>query len=313
MARSHTVAEGHGEAKFPNAGVLASSKGRRWEGVLVEQRAHPAGEIPAFAPTQTEITMILAANRPARVLRRGNGCFQDTLALPATTWLCPVGVYEDCIRITDELPSVLHMYIPDVQFCSLASEHGLAWSGAQAIRYEAGLQDPLIEQIGRTLLAELLAETSAGAILASSLACSLAARLMSNYADYSRKIPGGPTILNSTRLHRVFDFIDSNLHEDLKLADLAGVAALSQFHFLRAFKAATGIAPYRYLSAKRLERAKILLKDDRHTLADIAIACSFSSQANFSRAFQRSTGLSPGRYRSLVVGKPIELEAVVRN
>jgi hypothetical protein len=65
---------------------------------------------------------------------------------------------------------------------------------------------------------------------------------------------------------------------------------------LREFKKATGQSPHRYVSARRVERAKILLRSDR-SLVEIALPLSFSSQANFTRAFTKATGQAPGRYR----------------
>jgi AraC family transcriptional regulator len=58
-----------------------------------------------------------------------------------------------------------------------------------------------------------------------------------------------------------------------------------------------GMPPYRYVGLLRLERAKTLLALGRVGLAEIALACCFSSQSNFSRAFRRATGTSPLDYR----------------
>src|SRR5215470_1297023 len=75
------------------------------------------------------------------------------------------------------------------------------------------------------------------------------------------------------------------------------IACLSQFHFARAFKAAIGQSPHRYVSRKRLERAKALLTADDRSLVDIALTLNFSCQANFTRAFRQATGQTPGQYR----------------
>jgi transcriptional regulator GlxA family with amidase domain len=72
---------------------------------------------------------------------------------------------------------------------------------------------------------------------------------------------------------------------------------LSQYHFARAFKQATGHTVHQYLTTVRLERAKELLAANEFSIADIAFRCSFSSQANFTKTFVRSLGISPGRYR----------------
>jgi AraC-like DNA-binding protein/extradiol dioxygenase family protein len=103
--------------------------------------------------------------------------------------------------------------------------------------------------------------------------------------------------LDRRRLSRVLDYIQAHLESDLTVDQLAGIACLSRFHFARAFKASTGQSPHRYVSAKRLERAKALLIRGDRSLIDIALTLSFSCQANFTRAFRRATGRTPGQYR----------------
>jgi AraC family transcriptional regulator len=103
--------------------------------------------------------------------------------------------------------------------------------------------------------------------------------------------------LDRRRLARVLDYIDGNLEGDLSIDHLASIACLSRFHFARAFKCTVGQSPHRYVSGKRLERAKALLVRGDRSLADIAFALNFSCQANFTRAFRQVMGLTPGQYR----------------
>jgi AraC family transcriptional regulator len=132
-----------------------------------------------------------------------------------------------------------------------------------------------------------------------SLAASLAARLVQNHIGAPRDVSARAawTGLDRRRLERVLDYIEANLEGDLTLARLASTACLSQFHFSRAFKAAVGRSPHRYVSAKRLEHAKRLLVRGDQPLADIALALKFSCQANFTRAFRQATGQTPAQYR----------------
>ena len=60
------------------------------------------------------------------------------------------------------------------------------------------------------------------------------------------------------KLKQVKDFIEERLAEEITLADMAKVVHMSQFHFARAFKAATGQPPHRYLTQRRIERALLL-------------------------------------------------------
>jgi AraC family transcriptional regulator len=78
---------------------------------------------------------------------------------------------------------------------------------------------------------------------------------------------------------------------------MASIACLSRFHFSRAFRQAVGQPPHRYVSARRLERAKALLTRGDRPLVDIALALGFSGQANFTRAFRQATGHAPGQFR----------------
>jgi len=109
--------------------------------------------------------------------------------------------------------------------------------------------------------------------------------------------PSAKGRLDRRRLFRVLDHIDRHLECDVTLDSLASVACLSRFHFARAFKQAVGQSPLRYVIARRLERAKVVLIEGETPLVEIALSLQFSSQANFSRAFKQATGLAPGQYR----------------
>jgi AraC family transcriptional regulator len=150
------------------------------------------------------------------------------------------------------------------------------------------------------LVSSAQTQTAAGRPLAETLASSLAAGFVQRHVSpspgqvFSRIRQGG---LDRRRLSRVLDYIEANLEGDLSVDDLAGIARLSKFHFARAFKASIRQSPHRYVSAKRLERAKALLIREDQSLVEIALALNFSSQAAFTRAFRQVTGLTPGQYR----------------
>ena len=83
-------------------------------------------------------------------------------------------------------------------------------------------------------------------MLVETLASALGIHLLqrhSNLASASRSLPAARGALDPGRLDRVRDFIETNLGEDLTIEALANEACLSPFHFARAFKAATGVAP----------------------------------------------------------------------
>lgn len=289
----------HGERKYRQSALLLSSRGRSWSDVAAELRRHAAGVVPAIAPQQMEITIAIDGGGDALVRRCGAGRRQETRVRAGTVWLSPIGVGDNEIDITHALPQVLHLYLPPERFTTLADRYRLPSRPAHAIRYEAGVEDEVIRLVGQSVLAELTNETAAGRMVVEAAATLLAARLIHTYLDAGE--PGGTAppahALDAGRLRRVLAYIDAHMADDLSVGELAAVACLSEFHFSRAFAAAMGTPPHRYVSGRRLERAKRLLSEDRLPLSQIALECRFSSQASFSRSFLRATGTTPGAFR----------------
>ena len=132
------------------------------------------------------------------------------------------------------------------------------------------------------------------------LAAALSAHLLTHYSNLetaSVPLPVARGALDPRRLRRVKDFIDVHLGEDLSIEALANEACLGPFHFARAFKAATGMSPHRYLTDLRIERAKFLIAEGKIPLAEIAYLCGFSSEPYFTTWFKREVGTTPGTYR----------------
>ena len=198
------------------------------------------------------------------------------------------------------MTGILHIHLPLRHFSEGTFDISNGRAAAGALRYEKAFEDLLLAEIGCAIVSELQAETSAGSLLIEGLASSLAARLVQKCIRAS----SGQSIvsfargaLDRRRLQRVLDYIEANLEGDLTLDRMATIACLSRYHFARAFRQAIGQSPHRYVSARRLERAKALLMHGDRSLVDIALALSFSGQANFTRAFRQATGRAPGQFR----------------
>jgi AraC family transcriptional regulator len=288
----------HGDAKYPSSQTLMTSRELGWSNISAELRSHPQGIIADRSAGDTELMLLLRGR--SRITREAGAIRQSGGAAPGMLWLSPAGSQENLIEISSPLPEALHVFLPGTLFSSRAAGGDGYDGGIDGLRYEGGFRDPLLELILRSLLAEMQAPTRYGALLADGLASTLAARLIHKYAgpkcdrSPARSCRRG---LDSRRLKRVCEFIDANLGRELRVDQLAQVACLSQYHFARAFKKATGHTVHQYLTTVRLERAKELLAADESSIADIAFQCSFSSQSNFTKAFVRLLGISPGRYR----------------
>jgi AraC family transcriptional regulator len=133
---------------------------------------------------------------------------------------------------------------------------------------------------------------------ASALAHRLAAHLADHYcapAPPRRRRPGQ---LDRALVDRIRDLVDARLAEPLVLDDLAAEAGFSAFHFARAFKRSTGLAPHEFVTMRRMERAKSMLIARRGSVPEIAYAVGYSNVSHFRRQFRRYTGFAPSELRA---------------
>lgn len=100
------------------------------------------------------------------------------------------------------------------------------------------------------------------------------------------------------RVRRAVRFIRDNHGLPMTLAEMAAVADLSPFHFLRVFKASTGHTPYRFLTRVRVDSARRHLERDALSVTEIAHMCGFASPSRLATAFRSEMGMSPSVYRS---------------
>ena len=85
----------------------------------------------------------------------------------------------------------------------------------------------------------------------------------------------------------------------LTLADMADVACLSPFHFLRVFHRAFGVPPGHFFTALRMDAAKRLLLTTTESVVDVCYGVGYSSPGTFSTRFAQLVGETPSGYRAL--------------
>ncbi|QJD70032.1 helix-turn-helix transcriptional regulator [Xanthomonas campestris pv. badrii] len=99
---------------------------------------------------------------------------------------------------------------------------------------------------------------------------------------------------------RALHYIETHLCEPIGVAQLAGAACMSRFHFARVFRDAVGASPMQYLRRRRLECAQAMLREGRHTISQIATNLCFFDQSHFVRSFRNATGCTPARFAAQV-------------
>jgi AraC family transcriptional regulator len=104
--------------------------------------------------------------------------------------------------------------------------------------------------------------------------------------------------LPECRLRRVAQYIQDNLHRELRLVELSSLVNMSPYHFARLFKRSTGVSPHRFLVQRRIEQARALLAAEPLSIAEIARSVGFRTPSHFTTTFRRVTGITPTIYRS---------------
>ena len=111
------------------------------------------------------------------------------------------------------------------------------------------------------------------------------------------RVPRTARDTGAPRFAPVIDYLRANLARRLTLDELAAVAGLSPFHFLRSFQAQYHATPQQMLMALRLFEAKRRLAAGESP-AQVALASGLTDQAHLTRAFKARLGVTPGAFRA---------------
>src|SRR6202034_2548984 len=111
-------------------------------------------------------------------------------------------------------------------------------------------------------------------------------------------------------------YIESHLAEALTLDEIAGVAAISRFHLVRSFAAATGLPVMRYVRARRLTEAARALAGGAPDILNLALEADYGSHEAFTRAFRDHFGVTPeagraSRLDTIKLQGPIVMDSIL--
>src|SRR5262245_25080994 len=234
------------------------------------------------------------------VLHRGGGrVWRNTELVPAEAGSVGIEPFESPRWRVDGHVSSVCVYLPFAllsDVCESVFERKLMH---EQLWIPMGTKDERLCGAMWTVQSGLLAIEPTHLIL-DSWALILSEILVRNFSSHAEKCARSSFgTIPSRGLAHVVDFIEANIDQDLPLASLGRVAAMSVFHFARRFKETVGVSPHAYVVMRRLRRAQRMLEHGKRGLADVAAACGFSNQAHFTTTFQRGIGVTPGAYRRL--------------
>jgi len=277
------------DALVPNPSVLSSSG---WDGIYFELHQQPK-----FETNEHQHTMhVIAAGLPYSGLQDPSG--ERWLDGKRTRETRNLG---DIAIIPAEISHRCN-WNTSVQFAILAIEPALLSQVAQdlvdrdrieLIPHFMTEQDLLIQGIFSVLKEEVEFGKMGGHLLVDSLKTTLAIHLLRKYCTTQPKLSSYAGGLSQFKLQQVREYIHEHLHQDLKLIDLAAIAQMSPYHFLRLFKQSLGVTPHQFILQRRIEKAKYLLQHSELSLAAIATEVGFCDQSHLTRYFKRMVGMTP--------------------
>ncbi|MDO7896192.1 helix-turn-helix domain-containing protein [Pseudomonas citrulli] len=267
--------------------------------VVVQLFSHHSIAEPIRVPAVVEPLLVLVLAGKARVEERGpDEAWQATLVEAGDFFLTHASEpYEMRWQtIGCDAFEVMHLYLGlpliDQASYDLLGEH----CGPVRFADISGARDERVSFIVEQLRIELIEERQPSPLFVHGLAQALAVHLIRRYPapHGSRRRHNG---LQAYKLRRVLSAMDAGLADDFNLANLARIADLSEYHFSRVFKRATGLSPSQYFIRLRMSRARHLLLETDRSIIDIAMEVGYCSPSHFSQVFRREVGLTPSAYR----------------
>jgi AraC family transcriptional regulator len=164
------------------------------------------------------------------------------------------------------------------------------------MRHPHGIVDPVLVHFAAALAAATPEAGEVNQLLVERVMLAVRAYLADKYG-LTASPPRNGGGLTVAQLHAAKQLLTAKIDENIPIADVALACGLSRQYFTKAFKAATGATPRRWLQQYRVEMAMQLLGTTTLPLAEIAMECGFADQSHFTRVFTSFTGSSPRTWR----------------
>ena len=108
------------------------------------------------------------------------------------------------------------------------------------------------------------------------------------------RTPFSPVNAYHDYIERAVDYLQNNFTSEISLTEIAKMFSVTSVHFSRMFKKETGFGLCEYINILRLQRAEMLIKQDKTvSVTEIAAECGFADSNYFSTKFKKMYGVSP--------------------
>ncbi|MGY1773776.1 helix-turn-helix domain-containing protein [Blastococcus sp. SYSU D00813] len=247
----------------------------------------------SVVPPAAEHRVYVNVGRPYRLVETLDGGEHRTPGLPGDVAVVPAGL-PFAVRSRDHAPQQVTSLV-------VAVAPGLLEEVTDGRRVEllpvVGARSPAVSPLAGLLHAGLADRTDLGRLALGSLATALVAALARDHSAGRARAAREPGGLSRGQLARVTRHVEDHLAEPLTVAELAALAHVSEFHFSRLFRAATGSSPHRYVLGRRVARARELLETTGLPVSAVAARCGFADASHLTRHTRRALGATPAALR----------------
>lgn len=169
-----------------------------------------------------------------------------------------------------------------------------------------GAPSDALLRLGQLLHDEYRAPRGGDGVMVESLTQALCVEIIRRFAK--PQVTDGPnaSMSEAGRVNLLAAF-EQAIDGSLSLADIAASFGVRPYKLSRMFRAEFGESPRSHLMRLRIEAARRMLRETDTPLAEIALACGFSSQSHMTTCLRKHLGATPARYRSAATARePIE-------
>ncbi|MFD1787844.1 helix-turn-helix domain-containing protein [Sphingomonas floccifaciens] len=279
--------------------ILSRSTAIGWNSLLLElfRCDVGGGEFETGATTDHRISLLITGELDVDTLHEG--LWKRVSLRPGSALLVPGGQAQRLrwsSRRQRLRTEILHIFLPRQLVRDAAMSNGLPEREAPGWPEQALIRDQVVATVGSSLLKAM--SERAPDTYAETAARWLAAHIASMRDPWTM---GDRSVLTDVTddpgLSRAVEFMSANLGRRLTLELLAREAGMSRFHFSRRFKVRTGLTPFAFLLALRLEAGRRMLATTDEPVNRIANACGYERGSHFGTAFVRMFGETPTAFR----------------